>query len=428
MLPSLAPLAAVVLAALTGCHPASPPAPPPDLDDATIQADGPLRAEGSRPSDPIATVAIAEEAPAKVCEDDRRIRACRVTPGVVAHQISLALARDTLAVAAAASGNSWVRSDAGAPPRSDRVSLILHDRALQPIGEASIAFDRSIHGVAITASADGWLLAAAGDRTIELVPLDPRGRELGPRGRVDGGVPQWLQRDRGGPLLIFVRTGKLGPDLLAGPVVGVDLVRASTIFENTVEPNFGGEIALPGGEAMVARRTATGVSVARLAADGGRQSLHSDFGGSTEYPILAACADGPRLVWSEFGGPVEVRWARLDGDGARVAGPVRLSGTPDHFNEAPSVCDGDDTLVALTGYTGGTGLSNSIDLVRVDGEGQRRGKPIRVAAGSIFDPELVADDDALFLAWIALGERPRVALARVDRAAVGRSKALIRAR
>lgn len=418
-------------AALVGCHPATHPAPPRDEPEVQpfgeIVADEALRVHDARPRDPVA-IAAEPSAPPQVCVDDRRIRACRIDMSVVAHHIGLAIGHDTVAVAAAASGNSWVRGDADGPPSSTRAQVIVSDRALRPIGEASIAFDQRIRDVALVETADGWLLAAGGDAHIELVPLDARGREVGPRGRVDGAVPRLVKRPGAGPLLVFVRTGKYGQDVLAGAVVGVDLRGAATIFENTTEPEFGGQIALDGGAALIARRGSAGVSVARLGADGRRGDLHTDFGGSTEYPSLAACADGPRMIWSEFGGPTEVRWARLDGAGSRLAGPVRLSGTPDHFNFAPAVCDGADTLVALTGYTGGTGLSKSIDLVRVDAGGQRQGEALRVASGSIYDPELVSDAEALFVAWVALGDRPRVALARVDRAVVGAGAALVKAR
>ncbi|MCA9660186.1 MAG: hypothetical protein KC486_17710, partial [Myxococcales bacterium] len=283
--------------------------------------------------------------------------------------------------------------------------------------------DGAIHDVALTTTADGWLVALAVAPHIELVHLSADGRELGPRERIrDARTPRFAADPQApaAPLLTWVaastgavHSGGIAPRGASRPPV--------RLFERTVEPNFAGQVAIAVGEFLVARRAARGVEVVRVSARGDVRARHADVGGSTEYPTLVRCDDGPRMIWSNFASRGEIRWARLDDSGALVGPEIRLSGVPDHFNHSPAICDGVDTLVLLAGYTGGTGLSKSLDLVRVDAEGAIVSDRLRVydgAAGVAYDPTMRRDGDALVAAWGVRGSA-EIALARVDLRSAG---------
>jgi hypothetical protein len=358
------------------------------------------------------------------CREDLQL-ACRSRPiaGDFA-ALDLAAARGVIALlyTDSSSGGSAV----------DRAHVLLHDRALQPLGESTLATDGAIYDLALTTTADGWLVALAVAPHLELIHLDADGRELGPRQRVDAARTPRFAADPlapAAPLLTWVAAS--GGAVYSGGVAPRGAwPPPARLFETTIEPNFAGQVAIAAGEFLVARRAGRGVEVARVSARGVVRSTRADVGHSTEYPTLVRCDDGPRMIWSNFASRGEVRWARLDDSGAVVGPEVRLSGIPDHFNHSPAICDGVDTMVLLAGYTGITGLSKSLDLVRVDGEGAIISDPLRIydaAAGVAYRPTMRRDGDALVAAWGVRGSA-QIALARVDLERVGPRKGATLAR
>ncbi len=414
--PMMLPLPLVVTASLLlGCAHGASPEPSPELaqerarpqDASLAQVGG--NVEVRRP-DPVATVAKAPSA-AEVCRDDPRIRACRVHTAA-SDQLPLDLAaghgRIALLYAEVTPSDQGTRSGA---------SMILHDRELTPTGEVRVAVDGSLRDLSLASTPDGWLVALAADDRVHLVELDALGHETGARRVMEKAyTPRLVADGPRTPLLLWNRS--YGEGFMAqGVVLRGAPPPAAKLFDTVTEPNFDGQIAVAPGEFLVARRAKSGIEVRRISARGELRSHHADVGTSTEYPMLARCDDGPRMVWSDFSARGEIRWARLTEDGAIDGATVRLSGVPNHFNHSPAVCDGVDTMVLLAGYTGGTGISKSLDLVRVDARGEIRGEalPLHGDPPSLaYEPTMLRDGDALFVAWATRGAPPRIALSRID--------------
>lgn len=378
---------------------------------------GPIvREEGTRVATPVVAMAVAS---GPACADDRAIRRCRVErPKVAPHALALAAGHGEVAVAWSSQGNSWL-SDSAPSPAPGRVWVRRYDRALARFAETRVEFDGAVDEVALVATGTGWVLAAGvASRGIEVVTLSRAGAELGARGRVETGWKPRLAAGDGGPLLVFGSTEPEHPGAVHAARLGGDgaPLWRSRVFDSAIEVHFGGQVAVDGGAFLVARRTNEGVAVARVEGDGTVGERHVEFGGTTEYPLLAWCGDGARMAWSEFGQTIGVRWTRLDAGGRKRGEFSQLAVIPEAFNSTPLVCDGADTLALLGGHTGGTGVSSSLDLTRVDPSGVRRstlslrGDTRRGAFGHA----MVRDGDALFAGWIVLGERPEIALARVD--------------
>jgi len=370
------------------------------------------------PELPIAVVATAQK---KLCEDPR-IRACRVyhPPGDL-FPLGLASAHGSVALLYATLSEGQL-----GPQGRSSATLLLHDRSLRPHAERTIRTEGALSDVSLVDTADGWLVALGLEQSVELVRLRADGAEIGTRTTVDHAItPRLVADSPRPPLLTWSRTQDAA--VWAQTIVERGAPQSPVkLFDTTVEANFDGGIAVAPGEFLIARRSGRGVEVRQLSAAGQLRSDHADVGRSTEYPMLVRCDDGPRMIWSEFGDGAEIRWARLRDDGAIDGDFVRLSGTPDHFNHSPAVCDGVDTLVLLAGYTGGTGLSKSLDLVRVDARGQIVTDAIDLHGDEghyAYAPTMLRDADALFVAWAVRGEPARIAVARVD---LARGGAMIR--
>ncbi|MEZ4385834.1 MAG: hypothetical protein R3A79_31235 [Nannocystaceae bacterium] len=353
---------------------------------------------------PQQVVVAAEPRPA--CRENAGLAACRMHP-IAGDHGAVALAAGHGVIGLLLADGSWDGRG------SERATLVLHDRALAPVGEATLRASGPVVDAALTATSDGWFVALATREHIEVLRLNPAGEEAAARLRVDkASSPRFAAdpRDPSAPLLAWAEwTGAVYSR-------GAASTTRTRLFDQTTEPNFAGQVAVGAGDFLVSRRGSRGVEVVRVGADGVVRSRHADVGTSTEYPTLVRCDDGPRMIWSDFAQRGEIRWARLDDDGALVGPQIRLSGVPDHFNHAPAICAGVDTLVLLTGYTGGTGLSKTLDLARVDAQGARIGEPLRIydgAAGVAYRPAMIRDGDALFVAWGARVS-PQIALARVD--------------
>lgn len=411
--PMMLPLPLIATTSLLlGCAHGSSPEPAQERDrpqEASLAQVG-GNVEVRRP-DPVATVADNPSA-AEVCRDDPRIRACRVHRASSERlPLDLGAGHGRIALLYA----EVTPTDQGQGTRSG-ASMILHDRALTPTGEVRVTVDGWLRDLSLAATADGWLVALAADDRVHLVELDADGHETGARQVIDdASTPRLVADGPRTPLLAWDRGYDKG-FMAQGVVLRGAPPPVAKLFATVTEATFDGQIAVAPGEFLVARRAGRGIEVRRVSASGQLRSHHADVGANTEYPTLARCDDGARMVWSDFSGRGEIRWARLTEDGA-VDGPtIRLSGIPDHFNHSPAVCDGVDTMVLLAGYTGGTGLSRSLDLVRVDARGQIRGEALPLhgdPTSQAYEPTMLRDGDALFVAWATRGV-PRIALSRVD--------------
>ncbi len=403
----LCPLSPLLALSFATCTPAI-------RQSAVEQAPQSLRTAGDNMEERDPDDGHREAPPAgQVCRDDPRMHAC-IVQRIPGDRLALSLAAGHASLALAYIPLS---DSPGELEAMGAATLLLHDRELNPIGRSQLRAEGGLRDISIIASPDGWMVALAVDRRIEIIRLGVDGREYGYRSTIaDAALPKLSADPPRPPLLLWSKpsngefAGRLIVDTGSPP-------RPTKIFDMTTEPEFGGQIAIAPGEFLIARRSPKGVEVRHMSASGELRSGHADVGPDTEYPTLVRCDDGPRLIWSQFGGRGEVRWARLREDGEVEGELVRLSGIPDHFNHSPAVCDGTDTLVLLAGYTGGTGLSKSLDLVRVDAAGQIISDPLPLhgdGARLAYRPTMLLDQDALFIAWATWNQPARIALARVD--------------
>ena len=165
------------------------------------------------------------------------------------------------------------------------------------------------------------------------------------------------------------------------------------------EWDFGGGVFVDGGW-LVAQRGPSGVSYVRFA--GGTLSTKSPFGGSTEYPTITADGGEIRVTFNEFGGnPATVRYGRIDSAGNALGPSVAIAKAPAQFNEAPIVSAGGLSWVLLGGYTGQTGVGQSLDLLTLDAAGNALGAPLPlVREPSTRQYRIARRGPELVVAWV----------------------------
>lgn len=374
----------------------------------------------------------AAEWDGRACSADPRVRACAIGPGAgTPHFIGMAAHGGTIAVVEAFAGNSWLRQ--ADPQASHRLRFGLHDaQQLQRLRENELTFESPVTDVELAAVPGGWVVAAQTEAGIELIWLGEAGEPANRGVRLAKTSYPGLAVGSAGEVLVVHRgsvatTGEsVAPPeaMMATMVAPTGEVRWSArLFESSIEPHFGSQVAADDGAFLVARRTDTGVTVTRVERSGAVGPRHL-VKASTEYPSLAWCGSEGRLVWSDFSQSPHVRGATIDRAG-RLANFKNsehvLGSTPEHFNASPVLCDGPGSLVLLGGYTGGTGVSQRLDLARIDRtRGTRRGAIAVMAAHGhqAYDPRLVRlDERRVAVGWVALlpgGERSRLALAVVE--------------
>lgn len=368
---------------------------------------------------PVQVVAPPKDAPLP-CAADPRIRACVAHRGDEApHLLGMASAGGRIAVAWVAAGNTWLPAPPADPPPA-RVGVALFDAALTRLSETTVTTRGPARDVDVIAIPGGWALAAQTPEGIEIHWLDPVGAPTGRTAALPGYLPGLTASPTGELLVVHVAAhgGR-------APVVATLLDRrgaarwSAEVFDGSVEANFGGQVAADRGAFLVARRSDRGVAVRRIDADG-RAAPFTPVGQSTEYPSLAWCGDAGRLVWTDFASQGHVRAATIDGAGVIRSPEHVLGAIPAHFNHSQPLCDGPGALVLLAGYTGGTGVSKRLDLVRVDPAAGALPGAIQLLADdgrTAYDPRITRlDPDRVAVAWIAMrtGGASSIALAVVD--------------
>lgn len=361
--------------------------------------------------------AVAEEG--RTCSSDARVTACASRrPAHAPHLLGLAARDGTIAVAWVAAGNSWLTQS---ERRVSHLGFARFDAQLRGLGERTLEVAEVAMDVDLAAVPGGWVVAAQTGKGVELIRLEDHGGRSGASTVIAGAASPGIAATATGEVLVVHLAQVEG----AWPVRATLVDRkgearwSATIFGETVEPNFGGQVAADGGAFLVARRTNDGVSVVRVEANGAVGARHT-VGTSTEYPSLAWCGASGRLVWTDFSGQGQIRGVKIDGSGRRQGYEHVLGAIPDHFNHSPVLCDGEGSRVLLGGYTGGTGVSKSLDLRRVDeARGAQAGAiPVLGGGGQLaHDPRLVrVDDRRVAAAWISVdrGTRSRIGVAIVD--------------
>lgn len=408
--------AAAALTIASACH-ARPSTPPPDLDHRNPdEARGPIGPHRPPPGPPAYMPPIEDRLPDRPCTDDPRIDACVVhRPGDTPHLLGMATRGDTIGVAWVTAGNSWLPN-----PSPGTAHVAWFDASLRLRGEARLDIADTGRDIDLVATSDGWVAAVQVDGASELFRLADDGTVAG-RARLPSAWAPGLTTTPTGDVLV-VHTTQSGTKY---PLVATLVDRrgatvwATEVFDGVIEPNFGGQVYTDGGGFLVGRRASDGVTVARVEADG-RVSARRLVGGSTEYASLAWCGGRARLVWTDFGA-LKIRSTTVDRRGDALTPEVVLGGTPEYFNHSPILCDDAGDLVLLGGYTGGTGVSNRLDLTRVDpARGPLPGAlaVLDAASQSAYDPRLGRlRDGRVAVAWVSLGkagQRAQLALAVVD--------------
>lgn len=325
----------------------------------------------------------------------------------------------TIAVAWVTSGNSWLQSAGTFGAGTAHIAWF--DADLRRRGEARLDVSPGAVDVDLAATSDGWVVAVQTEQGVELQRLADDGTRAGPRTTLAGAWTPGITTTPTGDVLV-VHTAERGgrfPQIASLVDRRGAVAWASEVFDGSIEPNFGGQVYTDGGGFLVGRRDNTGVAVARVEPDGA-VSARRVVAASTEYPSLIWCGAEGRLVWTDFD-KLKIRSTALDRAG-NAQGPEHvLGGTPEYFNHSPALCDGAGALVLLGGYTGGTGVSNRLDLTRVDRERGAQPGAIRVLADgdhTAYDPRLTRlDDRRVAVAWISLGPtrtRAQIGLAVVD--------------
>lgn len=414
--------AATLLTLMTACHAhaGTPPGAPP--------MDAPQRAHAlERPPPPLLpdrppVQPVTDTLTTRVCGDDPRVAACAVhRPRASPHLLGMAVRGRTIAVAWVTAGNSWLPAPS-TYPAAGAARIAWFDADLRLRGEQDLEV-ASASDIDLAATADGWVVAVQTTKGVELLRLADDGTRAAPTEVLAGAALPGITTTPAGDVLV-VHTGvHAGRHAQLATLVDRRGRAAWTteVFAGTIEPNFGGQVYTDGGGFLVGRRDNAGVSVARVEQDG-TVSARRVVGGSTEYPSLVWCGGEGRVVWTDFG-RMKIRSTALDRRGDVIGPEQVLGGTPEYFNHSPAVCDGAGALVLLGGYTGGTGVSNRLDLTHVDRERGALPGAIRVLAEgdhAAYDPRLARlDDRRVAVAWVSLGPartRAQIGLAVVDAA------------
>jgi hypothetical protein len=416
--------AALTLAAACHVPPPTTPLDRPPLDPPTV--DEPARAHTlARPDPklpgppPVAPPQIDDPLTDHVCADDPRIACAVHRPEVSPHLLGLAVRGRTIAVAWVTSGNSWLQSRAVMGTGAAHIAWF--DADLRPRGQTRLDVAANALDIDLVATSDAWVVAVQTERGVELQRLADDATLAGPSTTLPAAATPGLATTPAGDVLVV--HAAIRSDRYAHFATFVDrrgrVAWEREVFTEAVEPNFGGQVYTDGGGFLVGRRENAGVAVVRLEADG-RLTARRDVATSTEYPALAWCGGEGRLVWTDFEA-LKIRTAAIDRRGD-ASGPEHvLGGTPEHFNHSPVLCDRAGAIVLLGGYTGSTGLSNRIDLARVDRErGALPGAiPVLAAGGhTAYDPRLARlDARRVAVAWISLNAtqtQSQLALAVVE--------------
>lgn len=187
------------------------------------------------------------------------------------------------------------------------------------------------------------------------------------------------------------------------------------VAEQVIEAHYGSATAVSDGF-LVALRTDVGVQVFHLDETGAILDVSTPGSASTEYPQLNASGGEVRLVWADFGATPSLQWAALNEQGERIGDAVQIGSVPDYFNRSPIVVAGEDTVVVLGGYTGGTGIGKATHVRRLDVAGATSAGDVAVQSDPnlVQWPQVVAYDGSFVTAWVGKGESGRVGLAKID--------------
>lgn len=347
------------------------------------------------------------------CAADPRVTSCGRALIDSDAPYALALAATDAEVGLAWITSSGVGADGVAPQnrlhfarfRADDLSLIAETGCFGPVDPTFVA---------LTTTPTGWIVAADTYAGTEVITLDASGAVAG-ASRFHAGwhSPLMAARPGSGPLVVYDEPNWSGAP--AESSTQAELLAAdgsvewtTRVFDlSSIEPQFGSAV-FTGDGFLVAQRI-DGVTVARIELDGRVSATSMPSHDATEYPQLGWTGTEARLVWADFGGAPTMFIARLDRSGARMGDAVEIGGAgPTYFNPCPTLGDGQDAIVLLARYTGGTGLGRQLDVARFDAAGRASVGPFAITQ----DPNgarshrLARTGGRVVAAWISGGYGP----------------------
>ena len=349
---------------------------------------------------PVQPVVVRKRRP---CARDSRVLACASGPaGESPHLLGMAAHAGTIAVAEVDAGNPWLPAS-----QASRMRVGLYDARLRQLRQTQVALNGAPFDVDLAFVPGGWVAAVQTPGGSELIWLGEDGEPNAPRTPMPRTAHPGLAVAPDGEVLV-VHVGDGGDGrwpVMASLVEPRGQVRWTVeALPEPVEPHFGGQVAADDGGFLVGRRTHDGVAVVRVERSGAVRPRHGSTM-TTEYPSLAWCGAEGRLLWSDFTAQGQIRGAVIDRAGQRRGAQRLLGAVPDHFNHSPVLCDGAGSLALLAGHTGGTGMSKSLDLTRVDHEHGPLPKAIAVLAEGLtaYDPRMVRlDEHRVVVGWIGM--------------------------
>ena len=334
-----------------------------------------------------------------VCETHQQILGCRTLPIGETDVRDVAIATNGADIAVAYANASGV-------------SFLLYDLRLNLIGQAPCVHTHATGTVAVAAVPGGWVLAAGGNQGVTFYALDGMGRARSQPHTTPGRDPILVERPGAGPLLVWTDGNSTQAALLDNHAIAQWQI---PVLTGVVGSEFVTGV-WTGTRFLIAGRT-NGIQIVAVEATGMTSGQTSPTGGSTEYPELAWGSTDGRLIWTDFGSNGAVNWQRIDGMGNTTGTAVAVASRPTYFNNAPAVVLGNgDTALLLGRFTGGTGVHDGLDLMRVDGAGQTVTAPLSIER----DPNparrhrLLHAGTTVYAAWVGEGYPGRVGVAELQ--------------
>jgi len=264
--------------------------------------------------------------------------------------------------------------------------------------------------VALAGTSSGWIIATATNNGISFAALDRHGGVRGQMHSTTGWDPILIERPGAGPLMVWTDGNTTQAALLNDDAVAQ---WQSPVFTNVIGSDY-----VRGtwtGQRFLVTARAQGVRIVAVELNGSVSGSSSVGSTATEYPEIAWAQNDGRLVWTDFGTGGTVNWQRLDAMGVPVGTAVAVGGRPDYFNNAPMVTIGDDSVMLLGRFTGGTGMNEGIDLLRVDGQGGQVFAPFGLERNPnhVRRHRLIKVGAEVFASWVSEGYPSRVGLAKL---------------
>jgi len=274
----------------------------------------------------------------------------------------------------------WLASPTSTGGSSARFARFGADLAVR--GETELAGPCALRRIAIGASPSGFIVAMETWEGLVVAPVDGNGAARGPTRLVpNGAMPMLVSRGTsgtmsGGPLLVWSQSVYSGPNTQIYQKTqaamlhddGTEEAPPLVVWPAALDTARGRPSAAFAGDGFLVTRDNVALDayseVVKVGLNGQELARHS-VPGYAKYPVVAWGGGEARIVYNEQGGRF---WLRLDGSGAAVGTPVRIS--DQMYSTGPIAIAGQDTLV-IDGPLSemGDATLSEVKLLRVSADG-----------------------------------------------------------